>query len=283
MKKMVWVGAGIVCAALIGYKVYADQVVDKQVRAALESQGVSQQVRYDDVSVGLFGGVTFDHVVIGSAGDITFDKVVVSSVDREALKKGELPTYGSVSFNGYELAMTEDRMKKDFSLLYQMGYRDIQGDLNVTYKYSPADKILNIQDVSIAMDELGKVSGKLSLKASLDFLKNPRQLVASLERAKLLSAGLKFENDGLVESGFAMYERQDHKDRDQILSELNRKVQRAPQGNEKKAATAFRDFVDGGHEFGVSIESSSDMPLLRVLAAFSTGDFRGLNLEFHGS
>ena len=256
--------------------------MDEQVRAALANNGMTQDVQYDDVHVGLFGSVTFDHVVFGSSGNATFDNVVVSSIDRDAFEKGVFPTYGSVAFHGYKLAMTEGEMRRSVPMLYQLGYRKIQGDMNVSYQYSPEEKRLDIQEASVAMDEHGKLSGHLSIRMPLDSLKNPNQVKAALESARLKTAGLKLENDGLVERGFAMSEKQDHKNREQVLADLEQQIQRSPQENQKKALTAFRDFLAGGHEIGVSI-TTDDMHLSRVVAAFSRADLRGMDLEFNGS
>jgi len=283
-KKGITIAAiGLIAAVAIGGKLYAGKVADEKIHQAIASVNATDTFKYDDVSVGLLGGVTLSSVVAGPHGEIKADAVVVSSLDRDALETGRFPAYGDIRIKDFDLAMSEQEMRGAFPMLYELGYRNVHGDLHLEYTYSADDKKLKVDEASLTLDGAGTLAFDMAVEVPLTSISDPLVLMAVLNQAKLSSISMSMENDGLVDHIFTAAKNEQKLDKDAFLQQIEKQASSTSNATQKEMLTAVHDFLDGGDEFKASIKPSSPVNLTRVANAIQRGDFTQLNISVEGS
>lgn len=285
MTKSKWlaIAVAVVCVSAIGGKLYAGHVVDKKIQAELEKSDMNKFVSYDDVSVGLLGGITLKHAVFGPESEIKVESLAIDSIDREAIEHGKIPAYGEITVHGFELAMTKQQVKQFFPKLYNLGYRDIKGDIGIEYNYSEQDKMLHIKELTLSLDGAGTLTGHLDMQVPWDAISNPDMLLMAMDAAKLKTVGLKLENDGLVDRVFDMVEKKQHISHEDAIAQLNNEIAKMSNDSQKKLLLALRDFMIGGNELEASIEVASAVAIPRLVQAIQRGDLRDMTIKVQGS
>lgn len=273
----------LIGVVVIGGKIYAGKVADEKIHQAIVSMNAADVFSYDKISVGLLGGITLQSVAAGPHGEIKADALVVDSLDRDALENGKFPAYGDISIKGFDLAMNEREMHRVFPMLYQLGYRNVHGDLHLNYTYSADDKKLVVDEASLTLDGAGTLVFDMDVEVPFASISNPLALLMALGRAKLTSISMTMQNDGLVDHIFTFAKNDQKMDRETFLKKIEQLVSDTSGAKQKELLIAAHDFLAGGDEFKASIEPSAPVKLARVLNAIQRGDFSKLNISVRGS
>jgi len=116
-----------------------------------------------------------------------------------------------------------------------------------------------------------------------DAISNPYMLLMAMDATKLKTAGLKLENDGLVDRVFDMVEKEDHISHEDAIAQLNNEIAKTSNDSQKKLLLALRDFMIGGNELEASIEVASAVAIPRLVQAIQRGNLRDMTIKVQGS
>lgn len=271
----------LVGAGAVGLKTYAGGVADEKISAAIAEMKLEKSVSYDSVSVGLFGSVTIDGLKFGQHGEVTVDELTISSLDQDSLAKAEFPTYGDIEAEGITLNMSEKQLKRSYPALYNLGYRKITGAMAIDFSYD--DNKLNLSDVTVALDDVGSLSGSLDMGVKVGKLNNLFQLLGALDNARVEMVELAFDNDGILDA----IENKEEGAIAAIVKNLEEELANTASTTEKMYLEAVRDFVEGGDYLKVSANPEKALRLTYVMKLISHKAIGRLakegNLTFEGA
>ena len=281
-KKHIALGAALlVGAGVVGLKTYAGSVADEKISAAIAEMKLENTVSYDSVSVGLLGSITIDGLEFGKNGEISVDELTISSLDQDSLSQSQFPSYGDIEAEGITLHMSEQQLKRAYPALYNLGYRKVTGAVAVDFSYE--GNKLDLNNVSVGLDEVGSLSGSLNMDVKIGSLDNPFQLLSAVDRAKVEMVELQFDNEGVLDA----IAKQQKGGKASMIKDIEAGLSSTSSASQKMFLQAVHDFVEGGDYLKVSLTPAKALRLPYVMQMISRQAIERLakegNIKFEGA
>jgi len=167
VKKIIsFIVIGVLLGGLGAYAVVryiAGQRVENEIAAFVEKTPAVERIKYDAVRVGLIRpAVQLKNIQIKLAE--YQESIRIDQIDLAVKEQGDpIPSRARAEIRGVHLS-TRHRIFQDFgAALKSMGYDDVTGLLTLDYHYEPAKKQLNLNDVTLEVDGMGRLQVELAL------------------------------------------------------------------------------------------------------------------------
>ena len=179
-----------------------------------------EYVSYADVSMDIFGfDVHIDDIKINFPGQkpLLIDEMIIKSFDDDHA----LPHYMNVKFKGIQSDLEMLKMNPKFSkTINDLELKDIRSELILNYKYNKEQKMLDVQEMVLEVDSLGKISYKTQIHNVVAMEYFLMQLNLAPQTLKFGPTLIQFDNDSLVERFMKMNAKDNNLSLDRYKADL---------------------------------------------------------------
>jgi len=260
--------------AYLGLKFYIENDAEGRIRDWANQTGRISEISYQSLDVGLFSKtIQVRQVSIRIKEEnspVAVDRLILHSFDT----KNEIPSFMHVEIQGIHISPDNSLMKGMSPVLTQLGYADIEANVEYSYIYEPINKDLEIQQLRIGLSDMGKVefSARINnldlatLKAVPD---NPMSLIALVPAVAISGIMLDYQDNSLTQRLIELGARQSGQRSEQFISaiteQLNLEIQRRNQPAVRDMLLAFQKFLVNPGHIKVAVSPIRPVPLLTLL------------------
>lgn len=167
MKKILFfIAIGIIIGGLTAYgivKYAAVQRAEVEIARLVDNTPALEEIRYGKIQVGLIRS-TFgmQDIQLRLAG--FKEPILVDRIDLNVPEPGQqIPPQAKAEIKGIRLSTRHELLSPVRPDLEAMGYQDIAGLITLAYQYDAAGKRLDLSDVTIQADKMGRIRFDLAL------------------------------------------------------------------------------------------------------------------------
>jgi preprotein translocase subunit YajC len=248
----------VIIVLVIGVKMfYIDRNAQKQVDLRLEQMHNFVDLKYGKAKVDLIGWNThLKNVTISPAGTkaaTQVEDVIIYDLDREK----EIPTHLHIAFKGLNMEVNRDNFGDGAENLQRMGYKKIQGSLEIGYDYDLEKKAFHLKTFRVGAEDVGHVSAEVRLSnidlSSVDVF----SFLLSFPQILLHNAELRYEDDSLVSRMQKLAAEEQGKSVDELVKEMTDAIDKEIENEENKftkdALKAVKKFIKDPDEIKIVI------------------------------
>jgi hypothetical protein len=280
-------------SAYLGLKYYIEKDARIRIQAwANQTAGISS-LSYQSLEVGLFSKTVQVSQVSLQIKDkdspVSIDKLILYSFDI----KNEIPSFMHVGIQGIHISRSNSLMQGVAPILAQLGYSDIDADLEYAYRYDPVNKDLEIQQVRIRVSDMGQIEVTARLK-NLDLAvvksvpNNPLTLIAMLPAVAISGIALNYQDDSMTRRLVQLGARQSGQSEDQfvsgIINQLSLEIQNQKVPSARDRLQAVQNFLKNPGVIDVAISPLQPVPLMRFVMMKNTEqlvDLLNISINYH--
>jgi hypothetical protein len=280
-------------SAYLGLEIYIEKEARNRIQQwANQAAGISS-LSYQSLEVGLFSKtVQISQVSLqikGTDSPVSIDKLMLYSFD----SKNEIPSFMHVGIQGIHISRSNSFMKGIAPVLAQLGYADIDADMEYAYRYDPIKKDLEIRQVRIQVSDMGQIEvsarlNNLDLAALKSIPNNPLTLIAMLPAVAISGINLNYQDDSMTRRLVQLGARQSGQGEDQFVSgminQLDLEMQKQKQPAARDRLQAVQDFIKNPGVIDVAISPLQPVPLMRFVMMENTGqivDLLNISINYH--
>jgi len=278
------IAAGVV--AVVAFKTISSNIAEKQIDKALEElpQGL---VTYESVSRDLFGfDVHINGITLNATGskESTIDEIVIKSMDDEH----SIPHYLDLEINGMDLDTNAlNSNPRTAGMLELLGYEKLKADLAFNYEYDEDEKKIEIENVSLELEDAGELSIDAELHGIQALENLAMQMMVAPQSIKISKSSIKYEDDSLVSRLIKLNADQEGLSIDEfkkkVLSTLSEELKQAELKENKYEISmieAVMEFFEDPDSFKISIEPEEAISLDEMKRSKNANEFmQKINLE----
>ena len=188
---------GLTIASIVTFKIISSNMIKAKIDKILGN--AKAYITYGDTSMDLFG---FDaHIYdiklsIPNQKPLLIDEMVVDSLDTD----NAVPHYMNIKLKGIQsdLAM----LKSNPNLadkLNTLEFKDIDSDLVINYEFEKDEKMLNIKEFALKIENAGKITYKAKLYNVVAMEYFPMQINLAPQTLKFGTTSLEYKDDSFIE------------------------------------------------------------------------------------
>lgn len=193
----------LVIIAIVCFKIISANLIKAKIDKILGAN--KEYVSYSDVSMDLFGfDVHIDDVKVNFPYQkpLIVDEITVKSFDTQ----NAVPLYMNIRLKGVQSDLSTLRSNPNFAkTLDELNIKEIKSDLTVNYVYEKERKMLDVEELSVNVENLGKLTYQTELYNVVAMAYFPLQLNLAPQTLKFGSTALHYEDNSLVERYMQMY------------------------------------------------------------------------------
>ena len=193
----------LIIIAITSFKMISANLIKAKIDKILGAN--KEYVSYSDVSMYLFG---FDVHIDGVKVNFPYQKplivneIIVKSFDTQ----NAVPLYMNIRLKGVQSDLATLRSNPNFATtLNELDIKEIKSDIRVDYAYEKESKMLDVKELSINVEKLGKLNYQTQLYNVVAMAYFPLQLNLAPQTLKFGATVLHYENSSLVERYMQMY------------------------------------------------------------------------------
>ena len=296
-RKHIAIMAGVLLAlsasAYLGLKFYIENDAKSRIQQWAIQTGRISGLSYQSLEMGLFSKtVQFSQVSLqikDTDSPVAIDKLMLYSFD----SKNEIPTFMHVGIQGIHISRSNSFMKGVAPVLSQLGYADIEADVEYAYRYDPIKKDLEIQQVRIRVSDMGQLEAtarlnNLDLAVVKSVPNNPLVLIAMLPAVAISGIALNYQDDSMTRRLVQLGARQSGQSEDQfvsgIINQLDLEIQKQKLPAARDGLQAVQNFIKNPGVIEVTISPLQPVPLMRFVMmenAEQLVDMLNISLTYH--
>lgn len=298
-RKRIGILAGILlilsAGGYLGLKLYIEkEAVGRIQQWANQSAGISS-LSYHSMDVGFFSKtVQVSRVSLqikDTDSPVAIDKLMLYSFD----SKNQIPSFMHVGIQGIHISRSNSFMKGVAPVLAQLGYADIEADLEYAYRYDPIKKDLEIQQVRIHVSDMGQLEvtarlNNLDLAVVKSAPNNPLTLIALAPAVAISGITLNYTDHSIVRRCIQMGARQSGQTEDQfvsfIINQLSQEIQKQKLPAARDKLLAVQNFIKNPGVIEVTISPLQPVPLMRFVMMGNTEqivDLLNISINYRGA
>lgn len=188
---------GLVIVSIVTFKIVSSNMIKAKIDKILGN--AKGYITYGDTSMDLFG---FDaHIYdiklnIPNQKPLTIDEMVVDSLDTE----NPVPHYMNIKLKGIQTDLAMLRSNANLAdKLNTLEMNDIDSDLTINYEFEKDEKMLDIKEFALKVEDAGKITYKAKLYNVVAMEYFPMQINMAPQTLKFGATSLEYEDDSFME------------------------------------------------------------------------------------
>jgi hypothetical protein len=255
----------IIC--ITSFKIITANIIKIKIDKILGN--AKEYVSYRDASMDLFGfDVHIDDIKVSFPGQkpLLIDEMIVKSFDEE----NALPRYMNIKIKGMQSDLATLKMNPAFAKTIDgLELQDIQLELVMNYKYDKEQKMLDVKEMTLDVDDLAKITYTTQIHNVVAMEYFLMQLNLAPQTLRFGPTNIKIENDSFVERFMKMNAKDANLSVDTYKTELFAKEQKLI--DEEKSASksiqasldeSWLNFLKNPKSFELETKPIQPMPLL---------------------
>ena len=279
--------------AYLGLKFYIENNAKSRIQQWAIQTGRISGLSYQSLEMGFFSKtVQFNQVFLQIKDTdipVSIDKLMLYSFD----SKNEIPTFMHVGIQGIHINRSTSFMKGVAPVLAQLGYADIEADVEYAYRYDPVKKDLEIQQVRIRVSDMGQLEAtarlnNLDLAVVKSIPDNIFLLMAMLPGVAISGITLNYQDDSMTRRLVQFGARRSGQSEDQFVSgminQLSLEIQKQKLPAARDRLQAVQNFIKNPGVIEVTISPLQPVPLMRFVLMENTdqlADLLNITLNYH--
>jgi hypothetical protein len=277
----------------LGLKLYIEKDARGRIQQwANQAAGITC-LSYQSLDVGIFsktirvGQVSLQ--IKDTDSPVSIDKLVLYSFD----SNNEIPSFMHVGIQGIHISRSNSFMAEVAPVLAQLGYADIEADVEYAYRYDPIKKDLEIQRICIHVSGMGQMEvsarlNNLDLAVVKSVPNNPLTLIALVPAVAISGITLNYTDHSIVRRLIQMGARQSGQNEDQfisgIITQLSQEIQKQKLPAARDRLLAVQNFIKNPGVIEVAISPLQPVPLMRFIMmdnAEQIVDLLNISINYH--
>lgn len=263
-------GAG----AYLGARYYIENNARSRIQQWANQTDRISGISYQSLEVGLFSKtvqVTQVSLQINEKeSPIAIDRLVLHSFD----VNNEIPSFMHVEMQGIHVSRNNSLMKGVAPVMAQLGYADIDANVEYSYRYDPMKKNLDIQQVRIRISDMGQIEvaaqlNNLDLAVVKSLPSNPLMLIALVPAVAISEIKVNYLDYSFIRRLLQLGARQSGQSEDQFVSDivhrLNLEIQKQKQPAGRDRLLAVQEFIKNPGIIELAISPLEPVPLMRFV------------------
>ncbi len=264
----------LAASASLGLKLYIENDARSRIQQWANQTGRISALSYQSLDVGFFSKTVQVRQVSLQIKDtdspVAVDRLVLHSFDI----KNEIPAFMHVEIQGIRISRSNSFMKGVAPVLSQLGYTDIEADVEYAYRYDSTKKDLEIQNVHIRASGMGQLDASARLN-NLDLAvvksvpSNPIALIALIPGVAISNITLKYQDYSFIRRLIGMGARQSGQSEAQfasdIIQQLNQEIQIQNLPSARDRILAIQNFIKNPGIIEVAISPLEPVALMRFV------------------
>ncbi|MBF0473475.1 MAG: hypothetical protein HQK91_03550 [Nitrospirae bacterium] len=253
-----------IAAILFGLTLFAENIIKNKLDVAILRLKGTVDVTYDNVNFNLFKlSSSIKNVKItptGKKDGVNIDSITISSIDR----KNDIPTYLNFTASGINLKITEQMFTLKTQPLTALGFKNLNGNLELNYKYDTEKKELNLIKLSAKIDKIGDVDIISHLgNINLTFFDNPVTTNMAIPNILLYNAEINYKDSAFINRLFKLFaeENKTSPELQEVLfnAMIDQQFAAATDDYAKKSIPEFKKFVSSPDKITFKINPKKPM------------------------
>jgi hypothetical protein len=263
-------GAG----AYLGARYYIENNARSRIQQWANQTDRISGISYQSLDVGLFSKtVQVSQVSLQikeKESPVAIDRLVLHSFD----VNNEIPSFMHVEMQGIHISRSNSLMKGVAPVLAQLGYADIDANVEYSYRYDPMKKKLDIQQVRIRISDMGQIEvaarlNNLDLAVVKSVPSNPLTLIALVPAVAISEITVNYLDDSFIRRLIQLGARQSGQSEDQFVSDiihrLNLEIQKQKKPAGRDRLLAVQEFIKNPGIIELAISPLEPVPLMRFV------------------
>lgn len=187
----------LVIASIVAFKIISSNMIKAKIDKILGS--AKGYITYGDTSMDLFG---FDaHIYdiklnIPNQKPLVVDEMVVKSLDTD----NAMPHYMNIKLKGIQSDLAMLRSNPNLAdKLNTLEIKNIDSDLVINYEFEKDEKMLDIKEFTLKLEDAGKISYKAKIYNVVAMEYFPMQVNLAPQTLKFGTTSVKYEDDSFME------------------------------------------------------------------------------------
>lgn len=221
-------------------------------------------ITYEDASMSLIGfDVTINDIKLNSNGkSVAIDEIVINDIDRDH----KIPQYMDVEVNGIDGDIEAFKIDRQSAQLIDMlGLKEVVADIGFEYDFDKENKTLKVEELSMKIKDLAKLSFETELHGINSLLALPNQM----QSAKVASASLEYKNYAdkeLITSIIAMQSNSSYeKAKENMLKEISSSMKKEKDDNIRNMSEQAHEFFEDPEKIELSISPKEPVSFMDIM------------------
>jgi hypothetical protein len=296
-RKHIGIMAGVLLvlgvSAYLGLKLYIEKDARIRIQQWANQTAKISSLSYQALEVGLFSKTVQVSQVSLQIKDtdrpVAIDRLVLHSFDIN----NEIPSFMHVEIQGIHISRSNSFMKGIVPVLAQLGYADIEANVEYAYRYDPMKKNLEIQQVRIHVSGMGQLEitarlNNLDLAVVKSIPSNPLTLIVLVPAVTISGITLNYQDHSMTRRLVQLGARQSGQSEDQFVSgiihQLNLEIQKQKQPAASDKLLAVQNFIKNPGVIEVAISPLQPVPLMRFVMMENIeqlADMLNITINYH--
>jgi len=272
----------VVIIAIIVFKTITSNIVEAKVDKLLEAtpKGV---ITYESASMDIIGlEVCINDVTIKAANgkSIKIDEIVINDIDTD----NDIPQYMDIEINDIEGDLETLKLDRNSAKLIDMlELKELVSDIAFKYSFDKEENILEIDDVSFKVEDLGKLAFEVELHGVQSLSGLGMQMMMAPQNLKIASASIEYDNYADKELISAMVAVSNGLSYDESkaksLQKLSRTIEELKDEDDDIAselAEMIHDFYEDPKSFEISISPENAVSIRKITGTQSAKEAKEL-------
>jgi hypothetical protein len=220
---------------------------------------------------------------------VDVDRLVLHSFDI----KSEIPSFMHVEIQGIHINRSNSFMRRVAPVLNQLGYVDIEADVEYAYRYDPIKKDLEVQQIRVHAWDMGQLEvaarlNNLDLAVFKSVPNNPLSLIALVPAVAISQIALNYQDLSFIRRLIQLGARQSGQSEAQFVSDIIQRLNQEIQHQERPAARdrllAVQNFIKNPGIIDVAISPLEPVPLMRFVMGENIEqivDLLNISIKYH--
>lgn len=178
-------------------------------------------------------------------------------------------------------------------VLNQLGYVDIEADVEYAYRYDPIKKDLEVQQIRVHASDMGQLEvaarlNNLDLAVFKSVPNNPLSLIALVPAVAISQIALNYQDLSFIRRLIQLGARQSGQSEAQFVSDIIQRLNQEIQHQERPAARdrllAVQNFIKNPGIIDVAISPLEPVPLMRFVMGENIEqivDLLNISIKYH--
>lgn len=289
------VGALLILGAgtYLGLTYYIENDARSRIRQWANQTDMISALSYQSMDVGFFSKtVQVNHVSLkikDTDSPVDVDRLVLHSFDI----KSEIPSFMHVEIQGIHINRSNSFMGRVAPVLNQLGYVDIEADVEYAYRYDPIKKDLEVQQIRVHASDMGQLEvaarlNNLDLAVFKSVPNNPLSLIALVPAVAISQIALNYQDLSFIRRLIQLGARQSGQSEAQFVSDIIQRLNQEIQHQERPAARdrllAVQNFIKNPGIIDVAISPLEPVPLMRFVMGENIEqivDLLNISIKYH--
>lgn len=253
----------VLIALFVGYNIYAEKQLKKEVDKAIANAAPFVTIEYEDVGMDLFGpNKHITNVAISPVGKnrtTTIKDVTILDFDG----KNKIPLHMHVSFNG--ITISGEDTDESLKGLKELGYENLTANMEIDYRYDSGKKEFHLNRFNWGADKAGKFELELHL-GNIDLSPdNYMAILFTFPQIAIQNARLTYKDDSLVSRIQKKAASESGEDvesfKNKLSSKIDKEIAKTYNDSSIESLNALKEFIRDPNEISISISPDEPLPL----------------------